>query len=112
MSILAEYRADYNFVYIYPVCAWDLVVKDLIARPPGHHAGPRGAVPCDNHFHWRPDMCSSGFCLVNNVAIGAAHALRTYGRREGRDESRGGSNDAVRVEKVAIVDFDIHEYVS
>jgi acetoin utilization deacetylase AcuC-like enzyme len=45
-------------------------------RPPGHHARPSGAM---------------GFCLLNNVAIGALHAL----------EGRG-------LERVAIVDFDVH----
>ena len=40
-------------------------------RPPGHHAGPDGAVASCG-FHRRPDMCSSGFCLLNHVAIAAA----------------------------------------
>lgn len=44
-------------------------------RPPGHHATPDAAM---------------GFCLFNNVAVGAAHAL-----------ARG-------LERVAIVDFDVH----
>lgn len=45
-------------------------------RPPGHHATPD--VP-------------GGFCLFNNVAIGARHAQAVYG-----------------VERVAIIDFDVH----
>jgi len=45
-------------------------------RPPGHHATP--TVP-------------GGFCLFNNVAVGARHAQAAHG-----------------VEKVAIVDFDVH----
>jgi len=44
-------------------------------RPPGHHAGPERAM---------------GFCLFNNVAVGAAHAL-----------ARG-------AERVLIIDFDVH----
>lgn len=45
-------------------------------RPPGHHATPNAAM---------------GFCLLNNVAIAAAHALDHHG-----------------LERVAIVDFDVH----
>lgn len=59
-------------------------------RPPGHHAGPRGIVRCAND----PDGGSHGFCLLNNVAIGAAYA-RTMFRHEG-------------IKKIAIVDFDVH----
>ncbi|TEU01959.1 MAG: histone deacetylase, partial [Dehalococcoidia bacterium] len=47
-----------------------------LVRPPGHHATPNQAM---------------GFCLFNNVAIAAAHAL----------ERRG-------LERVAILDFDVH----
>jgi acetoin utilization deacetylase AcuC-like enzyme len=45
-------------------------------RPPGHHAERSRAM---------------GFCLFNNVAIGAAHACEVHG-----------------LERVAIVDFDVH----
>lgn len=45
-------------------------------RPPGHHAMPAHAM---------------GFCLFNNVAVGAAHALDRHG-----------------LARVAIVDFDVH----
>ena len=44
-------------------------------RPPGHHAGPDRAM---------------GFCIFNNVAVGAAHAL------------------AKGLDRIAIVDFDVH----
>jgi acetoin utilization deacetylase AcuC-like enzyme len=45
-------------------------------RPPGHHA---------ERSH------GMGFCYLNNLAIGAAHALAQYG-----------------LQRVAIVDFDVH----
>ena len=45
-------------------------------RPPGHHATRE-----------RP----MGFCIFNNVAIGAAHALAAHG-----------------LERVAVLDFDVH----
>lgn len=45
-------------------------------RPPGHHAEPDRAM---------------GFCLYNNIAIAAAHALAHH-----------------RLQRVAIVDFDVH----
>lgn len=44
-------------------------------RPPGHHAGPRGVVTCENDKDG-----SHGFCLLNNVALGAAYARAHYGR--------------------------------
>ena len=64
------------------VRAVDLVMRGEAAnafvacRPPGHHATRNRAM---------------GFCLFNNVAVAAAHALATHG-----------------LERVAIVDFDVH----
>lgn len=58
-------------------------------RPPGHHAGPVGVVTSQKDPHG-----SHGFCLFNNVAIGAAYALHVY-RNQG-------------VKRVAILDFDVH----
>lgn len=49
-------------------------------------------------------MCSSGFCLLNNVCIGAAYAKNTYGKHSyGRR-----SLDCPVIRRIAIVDFDIH----
>lgn len=45
-------------------------------RPPGHHATAETAM---------------GFCLFNNIAVGAAHALTAHG-----------------LKRVAIADFDVH----
>ena len=64
------------------IAAVDLIMAGEIrrafcsVRPPGHHAGRARAM---------------GFCLFNNVAVAAAHALEQYG-----------------LERVAVVDFDVH----
>ena len=64
------------------VKAADMVVGNEVenafccVRPPGHHAARARAM---------------GFCLFNNVAVGAAHAMEKHG-----------------LERVAIVDFDVH----
>jgi len=47
-----------------------------IVRPPGHHATPSQ---------------SMGFCIFNNIAVAAAHAIAEHG-----------------LERVLIVDFDVH----
>ena len=65
-------------------------------RPPGHHAGPSGAVEFPDPARpglTKPGSGSHGFCLICNVAVAAAYALASR-RRE--------------VERVAIVDFDVH----
>ncbi len=65
------------------VAAVDLLVSGAInnafccVRPPGHHAERERAM---------------GFCLYNNIAVGAAHALEAHG-----------------LERVAIADFDVHQ---
>ncbi|KYR00611.1 hdaC, FYVE-type zinc finger-containing protein [Tieghemostelium lacteum] len=51
-------------------------------RPPGHHAGRYGRTS---------DAPSQGYCLINNVAIGAKYASLTAGYT-----------------RIAIVDFDVH----
>jgi acetoin utilization deacetylase AcuC-like enzyme len=58
------------------VMAGDIDNAFCAIRPPGHHATPDA---------------SMGFCLFNNVAIAARHAL-----------------DAGGLQRVAIVDFDVH----
>jgi acetoin utilization deacetylase AcuC-like enzyme len=60
----------------------DLVMKGeaqsafCAVRPPGHHATSSRAM---------------GFCMFNNVAVGAAHALEAHG-----------------LDRVAVLDFDVH----
>ncbi len=51
------------------VCSGAVKNAFCAVRPPGHHAGPRGLVKCNNE-----SAGSHGFCLLNNVAIGAAYA--------------------------------------
>lgn len=74
--------------------AVDMVVRRDVrnafcaVRPPGHHAGPMGLV---KGAPGGPD--SHGFCLLNNISIGAAYAMTVH--RE-------------VIKKVAIVDFDVH----
>lgn len=58
------------------VMAGELRNAFCAVRPPGHHAEPSQAM---------------GFCLFNNVAIGAMHARARWGLR-----------------RVAVVDFDVH----
>jgi acetoin utilization deacetylase AcuC-like enzyme len=76
-TLAAAYRAAGS-----AILAVDLVVAGqadnafCCVRPPGHHAERSQAM---------------GFCLFNNIAAGAAHALDAHG-----------------LERVAIVDFDVH----
>lgn len=71
-------------------------------RPPGHHLGVFGAAqpsPVDGNVGadvMASDVAigSQGFCLLNNVAIGAAYARYNF--------QRNGIN------RIAIVDFDVH----
>ena len=75
-SLEAAYRAAGALVQ-----GVNMVIHDEVdtvfcgIRPPGHHAGRSSA---------------TGFCIFNNVAVGAAHALATG------------------LDRVAIVDFDVH----
>jgi len=54
----------------------DIRHQFCLVRPPGHHAERNRAM---------------GFCIFNNIAVGAAHALETY-----------------NLSRIAIIDFDVH----
>mmetsp|Transcript_4220 Transcript_4220/g.5641 ORF Transcript_4220/g.5641 Transcript_4220/m.5641 type:complete len:520 (-) Transcript_4220:1575-3134(-) len=56
----------------------------VAVRPPGHHAGLNGLLQ---------NATSCGFCIFNNVAIGAKHALTKHSKK---------------IQRVAIVDIDVH----
>lgn len=76
------------------VCSGKARNAFAIVRPPGHHAGPVGKVTCKND----PEG-SHGFCLFNNVAVGAAYA---------RCMHRKSTGNSTNISKIAIVDFDVH----
>jgi acetoin utilization deacetylase AcuC-like enzyme len=59
------------------VMSGDMENAFCCVRPPGHHAESNRAM---------------GFCMFNNIAVGAAHALTAHG-----------------IERIAIVDFDVHQ---
>jgi acetoin utilization deacetylase AcuC-like enzyme len=59
-------------------------------RPPGHHAGPCGLMSGPEAGAGAE---SHGFCLLNNISIGAAYALNVH---------------RSVIKKVAIIDFDVH----
>lgn len=65
------------------VKAVDMLINDEVIntfcaiRPPGHHAESSRAM---------------GFCVYNNIAVGAAHAMAAHG-----------------IKKIAILDFDVHQ---
>ncbi|KAK1936072.1 putative histone deacetylase [Babesia divergens] len=63
-------------------------------RPPGHHLGTWGGAQSENFEDEDFAAGSQGFCLINNVAVGAAYAKYIY------------ANKGIR--KIAIIDFDIH----
>jgi acetoin utilization deacetylase AcuC-like enzyme len=77
-SLVAAYRAAGAVVAAVDlVLAGEMDSAFCAVRPPGHHAESRRAM---------------GFCLFNNIAVGAAHALEAHG-----------------ISKVAILDFDVHQ---
>jgi len=53
-----------------------------VIRPPGHHCGVKGHTA---------EASSQGYCIINNIAVGAFHAVAAYNYK-----------------KIAVVDFDVH----
>ncbi|MEZ4502923.1 MAG: histone deacetylase [Dehalococcoidia bacterium] len=72
---IARQAAGANLVAVEAVLGGEASSAFVAVRPPGHHA---------------TDQRAMGFCLLNNVAIAAAHALEAG------------------LERVAIVDWDVH----
>lgn len=79
----------------------------VVGRPPGHHAGPSGCVVSENHWK-RPDMTSSGFCLLNTVAVAAAYARYNYSHPKYVNWHNCSIDATSTGLRVAIVDIDIH----
>ena len=77
-SLVAAYRAAGAVVAGADlVLAGEMDSAFCAVRPPGHHAESGRAM---------------GFCLFNNIAVGAAHALEAH-----------------NLDRVAILDFDVHQ---
>ncbi len=77
-SLAAAFRAAGALIAAVDlVAAGEMDSAFCAVRPPGHHAESNRAM---------------GFCLFNNIAVGAAHALEAHD-----------------VGKVAILDFDVHQ---
>lgn len=72
----ALHAAGSNIAAVEAVMNGDALAAFCAVRPCGHHAEKTRAM---------------GFCLINNIAVGALHAVESLG-----------------VGKVAIVDFDVH----
>jgi acetoin utilization deacetylase AcuC-like enzyme len=72
----ALYAAGGSIAAVDAVVKRDVSFAFALVRPPGHHATSNNAL---------------GFCLFNNIAIAANHALKTY-----------------KMGRVLIIDFDVH----
>uniref|UniRef100_A0A3B0MS19 Histone deacetylase family protein, putative n=1 Tax=Theileria annulata TaxID=5874 RepID=A0A3B0MS19_THEAN len=90
----ALYAAGSVLTAIDAVCTNQCGNAFCAVRPPGHHLGTWGAAQTNNFEDEDFAAGSQGFCLINNVAIGAAYAKYMYA-------SKG-------IRRIAIVDFDVH----
>jgi acetoin utilization deacetylase AcuC-like enzyme len=73
---VARYAAGAGIDAVDRVLAGNPAKAFCAVRPPGHHALPKGPM---------------GFCLLNNIAIAARHALKAH-----------------QLDRVLVVDFDVH----
>ncbi|EDO05777.2 Histone deacetylase domain family protein [Babesia bovis T2Bo] len=90
----ALYAAGSVIAAVDAVCKGQCRNVFCAVRPPGHHLGTWGAAQSKGFEDEDFAAGSQGFCLINNVAVGAAYAKYMYAK-EG-------------IRRIAIVDFDIH----
>jgi acetoin utilization deacetylase AcuC-like enzyme len=75
--VAARYAAGAVIAAVDHVMSGEIRNAFCAVRPPGHHAERDRAL---------------GFCIFNNIAIGAKHALEVYG-----------------LDRIAVLDFDVHQ---
>ncbi|KAK2196139.1 bifunctional Ureohydrolase domain superfamily/Histone deacetylase domain superfamily/Histone deacetylase domain/Ankyrin repeat-containing domain superfamily [Babesia duncani] len=90
----ALYAAGSVIAAVDAVCTGACKNAFCAVRPPGHHLGTWGGAHSPTFEDEDFAAGSQGFCLINNVAIGAAYAKYTYAPRG--------------IRRVAIIDFDVH----
>ncbi|GBE62431.1 histone [Babesia ovata] len=90
----AMYAAGSVIAAVDAVCNGHCRNAFCAVRPPGHHLGTWGGAQSAGFEDEDFAAGSQGFCLINNVAVGAAYAKYMYAKKG--------------IRKIAIIDFDIH----
>ncbi|ORM41270.1 Type-2 histone deacetylase 2 [Babesia sp. Xinjiang] len=90
----ALYAAGSVIAAVDAVCSGDCRNAFCAVRPPGHHLGTWGGAQSAEFEDEDFAAGSQGFCLINNVAVGAAYAKYMYAKKG--------------IRRIAIIDFDIH----
>ncbi|CDR98086.1 histone deacetylase, putative [Babesia bigemina] len=90
----AMYAAGSVIAAVDAVCNGHCRNAFCAVRPPGHHLGTWGGAQSADFEDEDFAAGSQGFCLINNVAVGAAYAKYMYAKKG--------------IRKIAIIDFDIH----